>query len=147
MINEARGGFNMQPNFRRSNNTLREFLQTIGFNEADITAYGAVTTPGALDTFGHPAIEFGTGFQNFTNGGRNTYRPLDQYLLTFGDTLTWVNGRHTIKGGADFVRNSALDGFTSGRGNPRGLITYTGAGTRCVRAILGWVCRRIVFAM
>lgn len=128
IVNEVRGGFNSQPLFRRSNNTLREFLQTIGFNEADIQAYGDTITPSALDSYGHPAINFGTGFNNFTNGGRNTYRPLDQSLITFGDTLTWVKGRHTIKTGVDFVRNAALDGFTSGRGNPRGLINYTGAG-------------------
>lgn len=128
IINEFRGGFNSQPTFRRSNQTLRQFLASIGFNEADINAYGAVVTPGALDTYGHFAINFGTGFQNFTNGGRNTYRPLDQTLITFGDTVTWVKGRHTIKGGFDVVRNKALDGFTSGRGEVRGLIVYSGTG-------------------
>jgi hypothetical protein len=127
LINEVRGGFNSQPNFRRSNNTLREFLTNIGMNEADIAAYGDVITPSALDTFGHPAIHV-SGFAALSNGGRNTYRPLDQYLLTFGDTLTWVKGRHTVKAGVDFVRNSALDGFTSGRNNPRGRLNYTGTG-------------------
>lgn len=125
LINEARGGFNYQPNFRRSNQTLRQFLQKIGFSESDINAYGQVTTPNALDTFGHPAVAV-TGFQSFSNGGRNTYRPLDQDLFTLGDTLTWIKGRHTFKAGADIVRNHAVDGFTSGRGNPRGLITYSG---------------------
>ena len=83
-------------------------------------------TPSALDTYGHPAISFGSTYAALGNGGRNTYRPLDQNLITFGDTLTWVKGSHTLKFGADFVRNAALDGFTSGRGNPRGLISYTG---------------------
>ena len=128
IINEIRGGFNSQPNFRRSNQTLREFLQTIGFNEADIQAYGATVTPNALDTFGHPTVNFGTGFQNFTNGGRNTFRPLDVDLFTIGDTLTWIKGKHTMRGGADIVRNHAKDGFTSGRGSPRGVVNYTGAG-------------------
>ncbi len=128
LINEVRGGFNRQPTFRRSNQTLREFLAGIGFNSADIDAYGAVVGPAALDTYGHPAVSFGTGFVLFSNGGRNTYRPLDQNLLTFGDTLTWIQGRHTMKFGADIVRNAALDGFTTGRGNPRGRINYTGAG-------------------
>lgn len=49
--------------------------------------------------------------------------------MTFGDTITWLKGRHTIKAGADAVYNAAKDGFTSGRGNPRGLINYSGAGT------------------
>jgi hypothetical protein len=85
-----------------------------------------VITPQALDTYGHPSISFGSTYVALGNGGRNTYRPLDQYLLTFGDTLTWVKGVHTLKFGADFVRNAAVDGFTSGRGNPRGRINYTG---------------------
>ncbi len=129
VINEVRGGFNRVPWLRHSNSTLHEFLQTIGFSESEISAYGAVITPSALDSWGHPAISLGSTYAIFGNGGRNTYRPLDQNLMTFGDTLTWVKGRHSFKMGADFVRNAALDGFTSGRGNPRGRLNYTGAGT------------------
>jgi hypothetical protein len=126
MVNEARGGFNRQPSLRRSNQTLRQFLQSIGFDDSDIKAYGDVITPTALDTYGHPSISFGSTYAALSNGGRNTYRPLDQNLFTFGDTLTWVKGKHSLKFGADFVRNAAIDGFTSGRGNPRGRINYTG---------------------
>lgn len=129
LINEARGGFNRVPNLRRSNNTMRQFLQNIGFEQSDIDAYGAVIGASTLDSFGHAAVNLGSTFQAFTNGGRNTYRPLDQNLITFGDTITWVTGKHAIKIGADWVRNAAVDGFTSGRGNPRGVMNYTGAGT------------------
>lgn len=129
IINEARGGFNRVPNLRRSNNTMREFLKNIGFDDSDMAAYGAVIGTSTLDTFGHPAVNLGSTFQAFTNGGRNTYRPLDQTLITFGDTVTWMSGKHTIKAGADWVRNAALDGFTSGRGNPRGVMNYSGSGT------------------
>ena len=128
LINELRGGFNSQPLFRRSRETLRESLKGIGFNEADIQAYGSVITPSALDTYGFPSVSFGTGFVALPNGGRNTFRPLDQDLITIGDTLTWIHGRQTFKAGADMVRNHAVDGFTSGRGNPRGRINYTGTG-------------------
>lgn len=128
VVNEIRGGFNRQPTFRRSNGTLRGFLSSIGFDANDIKAYGDVVGPDALDTFGHPSIGLGTGFLALGNGGRNTYRPLDQNLITIGDTITWIKGRHSIKAGADLVRNAALDGFTSGRGNPRGRINYTGTG-------------------
>lgn len=146
LVNEVRGGFNRQPTFRRSNQTLRDFLQNVGFNNADIDAYGAVVGVAALDTYGHPAINFGTGFARFTNGGRNTYRPLDQNLLTFGDTLSWIHGRHAFKFGADFVRNAAVDGFTSGRGNPRGLINYTGAGPDAwARFLLGLPANSVSF--
>ena len=130
IINEARGGFNRVPWFRRSNSTLREFLTNIGFNEADIAAYGSVVTPSSLDTFGHPSISFGSTYAALPNGGRNTYRPLDQNLMTFGDTVTWIKGSHSIKAGADFVRNAAVDGFTSGRGNPRGHARDSRSGAR-----------------
>jgi len=54
---------------------------------------------------------------------------MDQNLATFGDTLTWTVGKHNLKMGADFVRNYAVDGFALNRGNPRGLLTYSGSGT------------------
>jgi hypothetical protein len=126
VVNEARGGFNRVPWLRHSNDTLRGFLTSIGFNDQEIAAFGNVVTPTSLDTYGFPSISFGSTYAALPNGGRNTYRPLDQNLLTFGDTLTWIKGSHTFKFGADFVRNAAVDGFTSGRGNPRGRINYTG---------------------
>ena len=131
MVNEARGGFNRQSLLRHSNTTLQGFLSSIGFDQNDIGSYGSVVGPFALSTFGHPAIIFkgGTTFANFTNGGRNTFRPLDQNLVTFGDTLTWIVGKHDFRLGGDFVRNAAVDGFALNRGNPRGSMTYVGAGT------------------
>jgi len=129
VVNEARGGFNRQNLYRHSNTTLRSFLSSIGFDQSDIDAYGAIVGPAELDTFGHTGINV-SRFANFTNGGRNTDRPMDQNLVTFGDTFTWVMGKHNFKAGADFVRNAAVDGFAVNRGNPRGSLTYTtGAGT------------------
>jgi hypothetical protein len=127
LVNELRGGFNKEDTFRHSNQTLRQFLSGIGFDQSDITAYAAVTGAAALDTYGHPAVAIGN-FLSFSNGGRNTYRPLNQNLQTYGDTLSWMRRSHTIKAGADVVRNAATDGFVANRGNPRGLVTYTGNG-------------------
>jgi len=124
VVNEARGGFNRQRLRRHSNTTLGSFLSSVGFDQTDVAAYGAVVGPTELNTFGHPAITFGSNFAIFQNGGRNTDRPLDQNLATFGDTLTWVLGKHSLKMGADFVRNAALDGFAVNRGNPRGAMSY-----------------------
>lgn len=124
LVNEARGGFNTQNLFRKAPRTLREFLSTSGFGEADITAYGAVVGPTALDTPGHTSISI----QNYAligNGGRSVNRTLDQKLTTFGDTLTWIVGRHSVKGGFDVVRNRGTDGFVANRGNARGRINYT----------------------
>lgn len=135
LVNEARGGFNRQYLFTHSNTTLRGFLSSIGFSAADISAYGSTVGANELDTFGQMAINI-ANFQGVGNGGRNTNRPLSQNLVTFGDTMTWNPGRHNIRFGADFVRNSAEDGFTSGRGQPRGLITYTGSGTSGLASLL-----------
>lgn len=137
LVNELRGGFNKEDTFRHSNQTLRQFLTTIGFDQSDIQAYGAAVGTTALDTFGHPAVTIGN-FQAFSNGGRNTYRPLNQNLATFGDTLSWMRGKHSVKFGADVIRNAATDGFVANRGNPRGLVTYTGNGPDALaRFIMG----------
>jgi hypothetical protein len=130
IVNELRTGFNRQKLLRHSNTTLEGFLSSIGFDQSDIASYGSVVGPFALSTFGHPAILFSGGFfANFTNGGRNTFRPLDQNLITFGDTLTWIVGKHDFRMGGDLVRNAAVDGFALNRGNPRGSMTYGGSGT------------------
>ena len=135
-VNELRGGFNKQGLLRHSNTTLQGFLTGIGFDDSDVAAYGDVVGPFALSTFGHPAINFSGTFATFTNGGRNTFRPLDQNLVTFGDTFTWIVGRHDFRMGGDVVRNAAVDGFALNRGNPRGSMTYTGTGTNAFTKFL-----------
>jgi hypothetical protein len=125
-VNELRGGFNRQKLYRHAPQKLNEFLTSIGFSDADIAAYGAVVGPAALDTFGQTELRI-TNLQTLTNGGRSVDRRLDQDLMTFGDTITWITGGHTIKGGFDTVRNGATDGFTANRGNPRGRVDYTGS--------------------
>ena len=125
LVNEARAGFNKENLLRHSNTRLQGFLSGIGFDAADIAAYGSVVGQFALGTYGHPAINFSSSFATFTNGGRNTYRPMNQNLITFGDTLTWVVGKHNLRMGLDFTRNQAVDGFALNRGNPRGSMTYS----------------------
>ncbi|HEY2013099.1 MAG TPA: TonB-dependent receptor [Bryobacteraceae bacterium] len=137
LINEVRGGINYENNFSHAQITLSQFMQKVGFNADEIKAYGNVVGPAELDTYGHIAISLGN-FQGIGNGGRSIYRPLDQHLVTFGDTLTWQKGKHALKFGGDVVRNSALDGFTANRGSPRGILTYTGTGIDAMtRFLLG----------
>ncbi len=76
-----------------------------------------------LTKFGHAAVDFSSSFATFSNGRRDTDRPLNQNLITFGDTLSWTLGKHNLKMGADVVRNQAVDGFAVNRGNVCGL-TY-----------------------
>jgi hypothetical protein len=123
LVNEARGGINFQYLYRRANMTTGEFLSSIGFNQDEVTAYGAVVGPTLVDTPGQVAFTFAP-FQGIPNGGRNTDRPLDQKLATFGDTLTWTKGKHSLRFGGDFVRNQAVDGFALNRNNPRGTLTW-----------------------
>ncbi len=125
LVDEVRGGFNKQNLLVHSNTTLQGFLSGIGFDASDVAAYGSTVGGFALGTDGQPAINFSGAYATFDNGGRNTFRPLSQALTTFGDTLTWVRGKHNLKFGADWVRNWALDGFSLNRGNPRGSMTYT----------------------
>ncbi|HZE71576.1 MAG TPA: TonB-dependent receptor [Pyrinomonadaceae bacterium] len=123
LINEARGGINYQFLYRRANQSTGQFLSNIGFSSDEIAAYGSVVGPHEVDTPGQVAFVFG-GFPGIPNGGRNTDRPLDQKLATFGDTLTWTSGKHSIRGGADIVHNQALDGFALNRNAPRGTVNY-----------------------
>lgn len=129
LINEVRGGFNNQNLYFHSNTTLSSFLSSIGFTGDQIASYGSVVGTKELSTHGHMAINYGSSFAIFNNGARNTERPADQTLLTFGDTLSWTHGKHFFRFGADTVRNRANDGFAENRNNVRGLLTYGGSNT------------------
>jgi hypothetical protein len=122
-VNELRGGINYQFLYRRANQTTGQFLSSVGFNAEEIAAYGAIVGPSLIDTPGQVAFTIGP-FAGIPNGGRNTDRPMDQKLSTFGDTVTWSIGNHSIKAGGDFVRNQAVDGFALNRNNPRGTVNY-----------------------
>src|SRR6266700_1767206 len=125
LVNEVRGGFNKQNFFRHSNTTLQGFLSGIGFDSSDLAAYQSTVGAFPMSTFGQPVINFNRAFANFgRTSDRNTDRPMSQALDTFGDTLTWVTGKHNLKFGGDAVRNWAIDGFVWNRGNPRGEMTY-----------------------
>ncbi|MBV9157430.1 MAG: TonB-dependent receptor, partial [Acidobacteriaceae bacterium] len=128
LINEVRGGYNWQDLLSHSNTSLQSFLSSIGFSQQQIAAYGSVVGQSELPTYGEMAVRI-NGYTGVGNGGRSVYRPQDQHLLTFGDTVTWVVGRHNIRTGGDTIRNQADDGYPANRGNPRGLLTYTGQGT------------------
>lgn len=136
VVNEARGGFNIQNLFRRGNQSNRDFLSNIGFNESEITTIGSVLGSDLLDTAGPIRFTFAP-FVGIGNGGRSINRSLDQHLTTFGDTVTWTTGNHSIKAGADFVRNQAVDGFSATRGNPRGFLNYGTSFTNYANFLLG----------
>ncbi|HEY8227443.1 MAG TPA: carboxypeptidase-like regulatory domain-containing protein [Pyrinomonadaceae bacterium] len=122
-VNEVRGGINYQYLYRRANLKTGEWMSSVGFNSDEINAYGAIVGPSLVNTPGQVAFVFG-GFPGIPNGGRNTDRPMDQKLATFGDTISWIKGNHSIRAGFDIVRNQAVDGFALNRNNPRGTVNY-----------------------
>ncbi|HET6854230.1 MAG TPA: carboxypeptidase regulatory-like domain-containing protein [Pyrinomonadaceae bacterium] len=136
LVNELRGGFNIQNLFRRGNQSNRDFLSSIGFNENEISTIGSVIGSDLLDTAGPLRMTFAP-FAGIGNGGRSINRSLDQHLATFGDSITWTTGNHSIKAGADFVRNQAVDGFSATRGNPRGFLNYGTSFTAYSNFLLG----------
>ena len=136
LVNELRGGFNIQNLFRRGNQSNRDFLSNIGFNENEISTIGSVLGSDLLDTAGPLRMTFAP-FAGIGNGGRSINRSLDQHLATFGDSITWTTGNHSIKAGADFVRNQAVDGFSATRGNPRGFLNYGTSFTAYSNFLLG----------
>ena len=77
LVNELRGGLNYEYYFSSGRQTLAQFMQSVGLNDAQIQAYGNVVGPSLLTTPGQIAINFGN-FQGIGNGGRSIYRPLDQ---------------------------------------------------------------------
>ena len=136
VVNEARGGFNKQNQYRHGREKTREWLARMGFNEQEIASYGAIVGEELLDTYGHWGMRVGS-FQQIPTGARNIDRSFDQGLATFGDTLTWVNGKHTFKFGADFVRNQAVDDFVRNRFDPRGTVRWANSFTGTARFMLG----------
>ncbi len=135
-VNELRGGLNYQLLYRRANLKTGEWLSSVGFTPDEITSYGSVVGSSLVNTPGQVAFVFG-GFPGIPNGGRNTDRPMDQKLATFGDTISWTVGNHTIRAGGDIVRNQAVDGFALNRNNPRGTVNYANNLTGFANFLIG----------
>jgi hypothetical protein len=129
LVNEARGGFNTENAAYGDNTTVSSFLSSIGMSPTDITAYGGLIGTGSLGLLGNPNITFGGSVAAMGDDARSSDRNLTQHLLTFGDTLSWQKGHHSLKFGADFVRNEALDSFGALRDTPQSTMSYSGTGS------------------
>ena len=127
LVNEARGGYNIQDLFYRDNTTVSSFLTSIGFSPGDLTGFGNAIGTSSMGLFGNPNISFGGGVATLGDDSRSSDRDLTQHLMTFGDTVSWLKGRHALKFGADFVRNEAVDSFASLRNTPQGVMSYNGS--------------------
>jgi len=91
LVNEARGGFSRQhvTSTYAFATQAEQFMHDIGFTGL----------PGFPETGGSPSFEF-TG-QDFisTAGGKPTDTLSN--VVQFNDSMTWVSGRHSFKGGLD----------------------------------------------
>lgn len=123
LLNEARGGLNYQDFARRGNIKSKDFLKSIGFDDAALAAYTARAGALAPEMWGTTRLDVG-GYAAFGNWGRGADRSREDKMWSVGDTLTWVKGKHSIRTGADIVHNFVLDGFSAQRGNPRGRVVY-----------------------
>lgn len=129
LVNEARGGYNIENAVYGDNTSVGSFLSSIGMSSADVTKYGSLIGTGSLGLLGNPNITFGGSVAAMGDDARSSDRNLTQHLATFGDTVTWQKGRHSFKFGADFVRNEALDSFGALRDTPQSTMSYSGTGS------------------
>jgi len=128
VINELRGGFNRQRLRLSSNTTLEGFLSSIGFDDSDIAAWGAVTGAGELVTHGHAAVNFSNRFATLTTA---TATPTGPKIKSSRPLVTPLPGSPestTSSSEPTGFATPAIDGFALNRGNPRGSVTYTGSG-------------------
>ena len=86
-------------------------------------SYQRDSEPGYSNSNAPEAVVQESG-QTLLNVGRNSFSPRETTIhrQQFTDTLSWVNGRHTLKFGADFLRDHILNFFP---GNFSGSYTFT----------------------
>jgi hypothetical protein len=125
VVNEFRAGYNFDKAFRQSN-----------YNVHEVDALLGLENPPSIgpERVGFSRFEFTGGSSssrptNITDGGFNADRTIKQNSFSVSDNLTWIMGGHSLKAGALFTRNSAIDGRgrgVQGRGRYRFNGTQTG---------------------
>lgn len=104
--------------------------------------------PGTANT-ADPEADIFQGGQRVLTIGRNFFSPRETTIkrLQWGDTLTWIRGRHTLKSGVDFIRDDIFNFFPGNFSGSyrfdsleafgRSLSGQSGVGTRFVQAFAG----------
>ncbi|MGH9844790.1 MAG: hypothetical protein ACREEM_39230, partial [Blastocatellia bacterium] len=117
LINEFRAGYTI-------NNTIQAYpLATQGAQITQQIGLTGLPKPPALG--GIPNFSFSDGSFIPTN---STGRPhtTENKTYQFNDNLTWIKGRHTIKGGADFQKLKFRDFLSFFAGDDFGEYSFTG---------------------
>jgi hypothetical protein len=124
VVNEFRAGYNYDDARRQSQYLVQDVNAELGLENAPSVG---------PDRVGFPAFTFQGGAAasrptNISDGGFNADRTVQQNAFSISDNLTWITGGHSLKAGALWNRNSAIDG--RGRGvNVRGSYRFNGART------------------
>ena len=124
VVNEFRIGYNYDNSVRQSQYNVQQVNGQLGLETAPSVDGSRV---------GYPSFSFSGGSAasrpvNITDGGFNADRTINQSSFSISDNLSWVVGSHSLRGGALWTRNSAIDG--RGRGtNHRGQYRFNGART------------------
>jgi hypothetical protein len=120
-VNELRVGYNYDNNVRASNYNVQAVNAQLGLETAPSVE---------PDRVGFPAFSFTGGASstrpvNISDGGYNADRTVTQNAFSISDNLTWIMGAHSMKAGALWNRNYAVDG--RGRGvSVRGSYAFSG---------------------
>ena len=105
--------------------TALQWTATLRNNIVNVAraSYQRDSEPGFANSINPEAI-VQEGGQTLLNVGRNSFSPRETTIhrQQFTDTVSWVAGRHTIKYGADILRDSILNFFP---GNFSGSYTFT----------------------
>ena len=127
IVNEARGGFNIQNSFRRSNQTLRQFLRASGLTTRTSRPMEPWWDAGAryLWPSRHQLRDRFRQFHQRRTQHLPAARPEPCHFRRHSE-LDQRKAHAEVRRRP--VRNAATDGFANNRGNPRGLIRYGGTG-------------------
>ncbi len=131
VVNELRVGYNYDNSVRASNYNVQAVNAQLGLETAPSVG---------PDRVGFPAFSFAGGASstrpvNISDGGYNADRTVTQNAFSISDNLTWIMGAHSMKAGALWNRNYAIDG--RGRGvSVRGSYAFSGTtGTQTGNAL------------
>ncbi len=107
---------------RTLNATFTSVFSNTTFNEVKVQ-WARDQEPGQSNTSDPEAVIQQSGVTVLTIG-RNSFSPRETTIKRwqFADTITWVTGRHTIRGGADFQFDNILNYFP---GNFFGAYTFS----------------------
>lgn len=117
LVNEVRGGWS---------NTVEKDTYTHAGRGADLVANaGLVGLPGAPLTGGFPHIEFADG-SFISTGGVKPFDILSR-VVQGSDTVTWLSGQHTLKGGVDIQYVEYRDQISFFDGEELGRYVFDGS--------------------